>query len=212
MLSDIAAWVASVIESIVTSMGYVGIALVMLAENLFPPIPSELVMPFAGFLVAQGKMDLTAVIVSGTIGSVLGAVILYYLGVWADEAIVRKFVRRWGKWLTVSEGELDRALAFFGRFGEVVVFFGRLIPIIRSLISVPAGMKRMSIGKFLLFTTLGTILWNVALTLAGVWLGANWEDVLGFLKTYQNLTLAVIVGVIALFVITRVRGVLAKRS
>jgi membrane protein DedA with SNARE-associated domain len=211
MLSDIAAWVASVIESIVTSLGYVGIALVMLAENLFPPIPSELVMPFAGFLVAQGKMDLTAVIASGTIGSVLGAVILYYLGVWADEAIVRRFVRRWGKWLTISEGELDRALAFFGRFGEAVVFFGRLIPIIRSLISVPAGMKRMPIAKFLLFTTIGTILWNVALTLAGVWLGANWEDVLGFLKTYQNLTLAVILVAIMLFVIVRVRGVLAKR-
>jgi membrane protein DedA with SNARE-associated domain len=211
MLSDIAAWVASVIESIVTSLGYVGIALVMLAENLFPPIPSELVMPFAGFLVAQGKMDLTAVIASGTIGSVLGAVILYYLGVWADEAIVRRFVRRWGKWLTISEGELDRALAFFGRFGEAVVFFGRLIPIIRSLISVPAGMKRMPIAKFLLFTTIGTILWNVALTLAGVWLGANWEDVLGFLKTYQNLTLAVILVAIMLFVIVRVRSVLAKR-
>jgi membrane protein DedA with SNARE-associated domain len=212
MLSDIAAWVAAVIESMITSLGYVGIALVMLAENLFPPIPSELVMPFAGFLVAQGKMDLTAVIASGTIGSVLGAVILYYLGVWADEAIVRKFVRRWGKWLTVSEGELDRALAFFGRFGEAVVFFGRLIPIIRSLISVPAGMKRMPIAKFLLFTTIGTILWNVTLTLAGVWLGANWEDVLGFLKTYQDLTLAVIVGAIVLFVIARVRGVLAKRA
>jgi membrane protein DedA with SNARE-associated domain len=212
MLSDIAAWVASVIESIILSLGYVGIALVMLVENLFPPIPSELVMPFAGFLVAQGKMNLVGVIASGTIGSVLGAVILYYLGIWADETIVRRFIRRWGKWLTISEGELDRALAFFGRFGEAVVFFGRLIPIIRSLISVPAGMKRMPLGKFLLFTTIGTILWNVALTLAGVWLGANWEDVLGFLKTYQNLTLAVIVGAIVIFVIMRVRTVLAKRA
>jgi membrane protein DedA with SNARE-associated domain len=192
MLRELAAWVAAVIESIISTLGYPGIALVMLAENLFPPIPSELVMPFAGFLIAQGKMDFTAVIVSGTVGAVLGAILLYYLGMWADEAIIRRLIRRWGWLLTIGEGELDRALGFFDRYGQAVVFFGRLIPIIRSLISIPGGMRRMHLGTFLAFTSLGTSLWNLALTLAGVWLGANWERVLSFLGAYQNVTLAVL--------------------
>jgi membrane protein DedA with SNARE-associated domain len=205
MLSDLAAWVASIIEQVISTMGYAGIALVMLVENLFPPIPSELVMPFAGFLVAQGKMNLWAVLLSGTLGTVAGALVLYYFGVWADETIVRRFVRRYGRWLTVSENELDRALGFFAKHGQPVVFFGRLVPIIRSLISVPAGMKRMSLGRFLLFTTLGTTLWNLGLTLAGVWLGANWEDILGFLKTYQNLTLATSALAVIMFFVLRAR-------
>ena len=170
MLNQIATWVALIIETIVLTLGYPGIALVMLIENLFPPIPSELVMPFAGFLAAQGKMDFTLVIISGTIGAVLGAIGLYYIGMWADETIIRRFVRRWG----------------------AVVFFGRLIPLIRSLISIPAGMRRMNFGRFLLFTSIGTSLWNLALTLAGSVLGANWKYVLSFLGTYQNVTVMVL--------------------
>ncbi len=192
MLNQIATWVALIIETIVLTLGYPGIALVMLIENLFPPIPSELVMPFAGFLAAQGKMDFTLVIISGTIGAVLGAIGLYYIGMWADETIIRRFVRRWGKWFTISETELNIALTFFMRRGEAVVFFGRLIPLIRSLISIPAGMRRMNFGRFLLFTSIGTSLWNLALTLAGSVLGANWKHVLSFLGTYQNVTVAVL--------------------
>ena len=192
MLNQIATWVALIIETIVLTLGYPGIALVMLIENLFPPIPSELVMPFAGFLAAQGKMDFTLVIISGTIGAVLGAIALYYFGMWADETIIRRFVRRWGKWFTISETELNIALTFFMRRGEAVVFFGRLIPLIRSLISIPAGMRRMNFGRFLLFTSIGTSLWNLALTLAGSVLGANWKYVLSFLGTYQNVTVAVL--------------------
>ena len=192
MLNQIATWVALMIETIVLTLGYPGIALVMLIENLFPPIPSELVMPFAGFLAAQGKMDFTLVIISGTIGAVLGAIGLYYIGMWADETIIRRFVRRWGKWFTISETELNIALAFFMRRGEAVVFFGRLIPLIRSLISIPAGMRRMNFGRFLLFTSIGTLLWNLALTLAGSVLGANWKQILSFLGTYQNVTVAVL--------------------
>lgn len=192
MLNQIATWVALMIETIVLTLGYPGIALVMLIENLFPPIPSELVMPFAGFLAAQGKMDFTLVIISGTIGAVLGAIALYYVGMWADETIIRRFVRRWGKWFTISETELNIALTFFMRRGEAVVFFGRLIPLIRSLISIPAGMRRMNFGRFLLFTSIGTLLWNLALTLAGSVLGANWKQILSFLGTYQNVTVAVL--------------------
>jgi membrane protein DedA with SNARE-associated domain len=191
-----------IIEQILLTMGLPGITIVMFAENLFPPIPSELVMPFAGFVVGQGKADFLPVWAAGTLGAVLGAVVLYYIGRWADEPVVRRFVRRFGKWFLLSEADLDRALQAFARYGEVIVFFGRLIPIVRSLISLPAGMQHMPMGRFLVFTTLGAGIWTAVLTGAGVILGANWDQVLDIVRRYEQLTLVVLaVLVIAFFVI-----------
>jgi membrane protein DedA with SNARE-associated domain len=195
LLTEVLEFVRHAIEAIITFLGYPGIALVMLLENLFPPIPSELVMPFAGFQVALGKMNMIGAIAAGTIGALLGAVALYYIGYWADEPVVRTFIRRYGRFFLLSEDDLDRALAFFKRFGPPVVFFGRLIPIIRSLISIPAGMNKMPLPTFLLFTTLGTLIWNSVLAYAGMVLGANWDHVLVFVKQYERLVM--VVGVLA---------------
>jgi membrane protein DedA with SNARE-associated domain len=195
LLTEVLEFVRHAIEAIITFLGYPGIALVMLLENLFPPIPSELVMPFAGFQVAQGKMNMIGAIAAGTLGALIGAVALYYIGYWADEPVVRTFIRRYGRFFLLSEDDLDRALAFFTRFGPPVVFFGRLIPIIRSLISIPAGMNKMPLPTFLLFTTLGTLIWNSVLAYAGMVLGANWDHVLVFVKQYERLVM--VVGVVA---------------
>ncbi len=181
-----------IIEHLIMAMGLPGITLVMFAENLFPPIPSELVMPFAGFVVGQGKADFLSVWAAGTLGSVVGAVVLYYLGRWADEPIVRRFVRLFGKWFLLSEADLDRALRAFARHGEAIVFFGRLIPIVRSLISLPAGMQRMPMGRFLIFTTLGAGIWTAVLTGVGVLLGANWGQVLDMARRYEQVTVLVL--------------------
>ncbi len=190
-------WIAEVINT----LGYWGIVLIMALENIFPPIPSELVLPFAGFLAVcggdavpceQAPFTLLGVILAGTVGSVLGAVVLYYLGLWADERVIRNFVRRFGRWLLLSEKDLDQALDYFSRYGEAVVFFGRLIPLVRSLVSIPAGMQRMPLGKFLLFTALGTGFWSALLASAGYWLGANWEQVLGVIERYQSVVLVLI--------------------
>jgi membrane protein DedA with SNARE-associated domain len=188
LIDMLSIWIRDAIEA----MGYVGIALIMLLENVIPPIPSELVMPFAGFLVAEGRLSFVGVVAAGTLGAVLGALVLYGIGAWAGEPLVRRFLRRYGRWLSVSEADLDRALAAFGKYGTPIVFGGRLVPLIRSLISLPAGMQRMPMGRFLLLTTLGSALWNIALTYAGFALGRNWETVLGFLSQYQKLTLAVL--------------------
>ena len=193
-----------IIEQIILAMGLPGITIVMFAENLFPPIPSELVMPFAGFVVGQGKASFLPVWAAGTFGAVLGAVVLYYIGRWADEPIVRRFVRRFGKWFLLSEADLDRVLQSFARHGEAIVFFGRLIPIVRSLISLPAGMQRMPMGKFLLFTTLGAAIWTAVLTAAGVILGANWDQVLDIVRRYEQLTLAVLVILVIAFFVIRI--------
>lgn len=183
------------IEGLILSLGYVGIALIMLVENLFPPIPSELVMPFAGFLAARGELNFVGVLAAGVLGSVAGAVILYGFGAWAGERLVRPLVVAYGRWLLLSEEDFDRAMAIFGRFGQVAVLAGRLMPLVRSLISVPAGMNRMPLGPFVLLTTTGTLLWNLLLAGAGWWLGARWDDILLFTKQYERgvlVTLAVV--------------------
>lgn len=194
------------IEQIMTALGYPGIALIMLVENLFPPIPSELVMPFAGFLVAQGQFSFAGAILAGTTGSVLGAVALYYIGLLAGEPLVRPFIRNYGKWFLLSEQDLDKALHVFKRHGDIMVFTGRIIPIIRSLISLPAGMNRMPLGRFLVFTTLGSALWTTLLTVAGYILGANWERVVDFISDYQKVVLALLALGVIFFVFTRVRN------
>lgn len=201
-----------IIREIIMALGYPGISLVMFAENVFPPIPSELVMPFAGFLVADGNMNFIYVILAGTIGAVLGAIVLYYLGLWLDEPVIRRFIRNFGRYFLLSEDDLDRALEFFGKYGEAVIFFGRLIPIIRSLISVPAGMNRMPMGKFLIFTAFGTTVWNLVLTAAGYWLGENWQEILGYVKQYERVTLVVLAIAVVVFVVLRVKGMLDKRA
>jgi len=203
-MAEIMAQVQLWIEAIITSIGYGGITLVMFAENLFPPIPSELVMPFAGFIVAKGEMNVVAVLVAGTLGAVMGALALYYIGMWADEVIVRRFVRRYGRFFMISEHDLDRTLNFFNNHGQKMVFFGRLLPIVRSLISVPAGMNRMPLGRFLVWTTLGSLIWNSILTYAGIVLGANWEHVLEIVGRYEKIVAGVIILGVLYFVWSRV--------
>lgn len=197
LIDQVATW----IENLIASIGYPGIVLVMAIENIFPPIPSELVLPFAGSLSAKGEMNFWAVVAAGTVGALIGAIVLYGVGYFAREAGVRKLVANYGKYLFVSEGDLDRAAGWFEKYGELIIFFGRLIPLIRSIISIPAGYTRMNPVRFLIYTTLGTTLWNLILAYAGWLLGENWEDILAFMDTYQYATLGVLAfAVIAFFV------------
>ena len=193
-------WMASTIRHIIQLMNYPGILLLSFTEVVFPPIPSELVLPFAGFLVQKKELTLVGVLLASTIGSAAGGTLLYYVGKWADEPIIRAFVRRFGKWFLLSEDDLNRSLEFFGKYGEAVIFFGRLIPIIRSLISLPAGMNRMSLWRFLSFTVLGTLLWNAFLTISGMILGANWERILDIIDSYEKVWYVIIAVAVIWFV------------
>jgi membrane protein DedA with SNARE-associated domain len=201
-MAEIIDQLAQFIQEIIRSIGYVGIAFFMFAENVFPPIPSEIIMPFAGFLTVSPDAGLTfvGVWIAGIVGTVLGALVLYYVGWWAGDTVLRGLLRRYGRWVNITEKDYDRALSFFNRYGQAVVFFGRLIPVVRSLISLPAGADHMPMGKFLIFTTLGSAIWSGALAYAGVVLGANWEQVLDIIEQYQDIVvvLLVIVGVLFL--------------
>lgn len=208
ILNQISEWVTEIINT----LGYPGIAIVMFLEVIFPPIPSELIMPFAGFLAADGKMSLPLVILAGNIGSITSAVFLYYVGVWADEPIIRRFVQKYGRLMMVSEKDLDRTLNIFEKRGELVIFFGRLIPLVRTFVSLPAGMNRMPMRKFLLYTTIGSTVWNTFLAVGGYILGENWEDLMHLIERYSKVTYAIIgVALIVLFVM-RVRNYLQNRN
>jgi membrane protein DedA with SNARE-associated domain len=189
-------------EEIVALLGYPGITVMMLFENIFPPIPAEVVMPFSGFLVVRGEFNMLAVIIAGTIGSVLGALVLYGFGRWARERVVRKVVRRYGRFLQVSEADLDRSLATFNRYGDAVVLFGRVIPLFRTFVSIPAGICKMPLPRFIVFTVLGSSLWNAGLTYIGVALGENWGEMLMFLDRYKVVT-NVVVALVAVLLVAR---------
>ncbi len=199
-------------EKIMLLLGYPGIFLVMFLECVFPPIPSEVVMPLAGFLVVQGKFNVFWVMVSGTLGSLAGALFLYWLGSWADEAILRRWVRKYGKWLQVNEADIDRVMAWFDRFGQPVIFFARMVPIVRSLISIPAGLDHMKMSKFLTFTTAGSVIWNLLLTYGGIMLGENWEILLAWLDTYESIVLVIFVILFIAFVIWYIRFYIKRRK
>jgi membrane protein DedA with SNARE-associated domain len=198
------------IEEIILAIGYPGVALIMLIENLFPPIPSEFVMPFAGFLAGRGSFDFWTVVAAGTAGAVLGAIALYYIGYFVGEPLLRVFVRRYGRYWLLSEADLDRSLDLFTRHGSIMVFVGRVIPLVRSLISIPAGMSRMPFLRFLVLTTLGSAVWSGVLAYAGLLLGENWEQILGFIERYQRfvlvaLALAVVAGIARWVAVARAR-------
>ena len=196
LIEQVGGW----IEELIAAIGYPGIVLVMAIENIFPPIPSEAVLPFAGSLSAKGELDFWGAVVAGTAGSLLGAVVLYGIGYFAREAGVRRLVESYGKYVFISEKDLDRGAEWFERYGEAVIFFGRLIPLVRSIVSVPAGYTRMHFGRFLLFTTLGTALWSLVLTYAGRLLGENWGEIKDFMEPYQNGTLVLLVVIVAAFI------------
>jgi membrane protein DedA with SNARE-associated domain len=192
-------------EQIVQSLGYVGIALLMFIENIFPPIPSEVVMPFAGSLAAQGEMSFVGALAAGTVGAFAGAVAIYYIGVWVSESRARSWFQRYGRYLLMSEEDFDKALNSFNKHGQVMVFVGRLMPGIRSLISLPAGLDRMNLGIFLLLTVLGTTLWNIILAYAGLVLGENWRTVINWVDTYGYVVYGILGILIIIFIVNRVR-------
>jgi membrane protein DedA with SNARE-associated domain len=202
-------WITSLVEK----SGYLGVACLMFAENVFPPIPSELIMPLAGFTAARGDLNFILVIASGTIGSVSGTLLWYYVGRWVTLERLKAFADRHGRWLTLSPDELDKAQGFFSRHCGKAVFLGRLVPAIRTLISVPAGIVEMTLLRFLLYSTAGTVLWNTFLAGAGYMLEAQYHAVAQWMNPVTNVIMGVAVAVYLYRVITfRRQSAAAQRS
>jgi len=188
-------WITQFMEQ----YGYWGILLMIAVENLFPPIPSEVILTFGGFMTTNTGMTVPGVIAFATAGSVGGAVILYGIGLLIDVERLERIVDRYGHILRIKREDIRRADAWFDNYGYWTVLFCRMVPLVRSLISIPAGMSNMRFGLFLLFTTIGTLAWNTILVLIGAALGDSWEQVLYYMDIYSNIVYVVLaIGAVAL--------------
>lgn len=182
--------------SIIGSTGYIGVFLLMIAESMVLPVPSEAVMPFAGYLWFQGTFSLPLIIIASTLGSIVGSLISYWIGAKGG----RLFVSKFGKYLLLNEHHLDKTEAFFSRFGEKTIFISRFIPVVRHLISIPAGTGKMKLPKFIIYTAIGSALWNTALTYCGYLLGKNWNMIRTFGEILDIIIVLAIIAVIIYFI------------
>ncbi len=203
MMDKISEWVLIIMEQ----FGLLGVTVMMFLENVFPPIPSELIMPAAGFAAAMGKMNLVLVIIAGTLGSVLGALPLYYLGTIFDEKRLFSLAEKYGKYVLVKPSDVTNAQDWFHKYGKTVIFFGRMIPAIRSLISIPAGMARMPMLPFLVLTAIGSAIWTTILAYAGYILGANYEQVEAFIEPISKIVVIVVFCIGAVIAFIRIKSV-----
>jgi membrane protein DedA with SNARE-associated domain len=192
------------------AVGYLGVTVAMAIESAMVPLPSELILPYAGFLVSDptqleplthGPWSFWVVVVAATIGNTLGSLVGYAIGAWGG----RPFLQRWGRYLLIRPHELELADRFFTKYGPATAFISRLLPIVRTFISFPAGVARMPIGTFITYSTAGAFLWSILLVWAGVQLGARWEDIRHALQPFDLLIAIAVVGLIVLFIWWRVR-------
>ncbi|MDN5635544.1 MAG: DedA family protein [Brevibacterium sp.] len=184
------------------TLGPLGVGFLVFMDNIFPPIPSELVLPLAGFTASQGNMNIVVAIIFATTGSVVGAVVLWAVGKWIGlERIARIAV----KMPLVDVDDVHKTVAWFDKHGDKAVFFGRMVPIFRSLISIPAGIRDMSIIKFLLLTTAGSAVWNTILIVAGFYLGENWSVVETYAGYFQTLVIVAVVVFVIVWIVLKVR-------
>jgi membrane protein DedA with SNARE-associated domain len=184
---QIADWATSVLDT----TGYLGLIFLMALESMIAPIPSEAVMPFAGFLIENGTYSWTGVIFFSTLGSIIGSLISYYLGYWGGRPLVLKV----GKYFLLDKSHLDSTEKYFTKRGEITILIARFIPVVRHLISIPAGLAKMNIWKFIIYTVIGAGCWNTILTIAGYYLKDNWESIM----KYSHIIDYFVVGVLVLF-------------
>lgn len=191
-----------IIINLMNQFGYIGIFLLIAIENIFPPIPSEVILTFGGYMTTYSNLNVPLVILSATLGSLLGAIVLYAIGKILNKERLMKIVSgKVGKILHLKKEDIESADKWFDTKGEKCVFFCRFIPIVRSLISIPAGMSEMNIPKFLIYTTIGSLIWNSILVVVGSIVGENWENIVNIFDTYSTITLILLIIIFILFVV-----------
>ena len=191
-------------QDVIEQLGYVGVALLVVAENVFPPIPSEIVLPFAGFVAQRGSESVVIMILAATVGSVGGALIMYWIAAVIGDERLHAFTRRFGKWVQIREADLNRAEEWFDRHATSAVLLGRCVPLIRSVVSIPAGFRRMKLVPYIAYTFAGSLVWNVLLIGAGALLGDNWERVGSYVGVFQWVVIALAVAAGVRFLWTHV--------
>ncbi len=196
MLTVIIDWLMVFITTVIGFFGYVGVLLLMTLESCGLPIPSEIIMPFAGFLVSGGELNFWLVVIMGTVGNIVGSLAAYAIGLWGGRPLLEKY----GKYILISHRDLDWAERWFDRHGELAVFIGRFVPVIRTYISFPAGLVAMNWQKFTLYTALGSLPWSILFTWLGIKMGDNWSAIREFFHTFDILIIVLLLTAVGLFV------------
>lgn len=204
-LTGFADWAVEVMEA----LGAPGAGLVIAIENLFPPIPSEIVLPLAGFTASRGSFGIVEAILWTTLGSIVGALVLYGLGAWLGRRRVRAIV---GRLPLMSVEDFDKTEVWFARHGTKAVFFGRMVPLFRSFISLPAGVERMNLLVFTGLTAAGSLIWNSIFVLSGFYLGENWHVVEQYAGIFQKVVLAAVIVLVGVFLYARIRSIRRARG
>ncbi|MBC1518011.1 DedA family protein [Listeria welshimeri] len=184
------------ITGIMADFGYICIFLLIMVENLFPPIPSEIILTFGGFMTTVSSLNVVMVIIVATLGSVVGAILLYKVASYFGKERLTKIVLKYGRILRLKESDIERAESFFLKYGSWAVFLCRMIPLIRSLISIPAGMTKMKMSRFLVLTTAGSLLWNTVLIGLGALLGESWNEIVVFMDSFSTIIYSIIAGLL----------------
>ncbi len=185
MIEALISFLGNIAISIISTLGYFGVGLAMAIESANIPLPSEIIMPFSGFLVSTGRFNLLEVTLAGSIGGTIGSLLSYALGFYGGETVVRRLIRKYGRFLLIFEYELDEAEHWFKKHGQLVTFTARLLPVIRTFISLPAGMSKMDVKKFAFFAFLGTFIWSLPLAYLGKVLGDNWHSLGGYFHKFD---------------------------
>lgn len=202
MIQTLIDWLVNAISV----LGYPGVIVAVFLESFFAPIPSEIILPFAGFVASTGALDIYLVIVFATVAAYFGSLPFYILGVWGEKW-VNNFLDRYGKYFFIEKEDVEWAFSQFNKHGQKLVFIGRLIPVIRTLISFPAGVTKMKFIKFSIYTLLGSLLWNILLTYTGYLLGDNWEVIGEYVTRYEKVI--IVIGVVFVFAYI-VRGIVRR--
>ncbi len=189
MAGKLIALLAGFVISTISALGYAGVLLLMAIESACIPLPSEVIMPFSGYLVSQGQLTLWGVALAGALGCVLGSLVAYYVGLWGGRPLVQKY----GRYLLISHHDLDLADRWFGRHGDITIFVGRLLPVVRTFIAFPAGVSRMPLLKFVAYTFVGSLIWCWCLAWVGMRLGEHWDTLGTWFHRFDALILALIV-------------------
>lgn len=189
-------WITQFMEQ----FGCFGIALLIFLENIFPPIPSEIILTFGGFMTTKSSLGFIGVTVASTLGSIIGAIVLYGIGLWIGEDKLYRLVNRYGKILRVKSTDLTKTFKWFEKYGYWTIFFCRFVPLIRSLISIPAGITKMNFSVFVIFSTLGTIIWNMVLIYLGMKVGGNWHQIVYYMDIYSKVIYVILLLIVIYFI------------
>jgi membrane protein DedA with SNARE-associated domain len=203
MINSLVDWLVNAIDS----LGYIGVFIGVFLESFLALIPSEIILPFSGFVASRGTMNIVLVIATVGIGAYLGSLPFYFIGLWGDD-FVEKFLKKYGKYLFISQDDLEKGYKAFEKHGNKIVFFGRFIPLIRSVISFPAGAARMKFSIFSIYTILGSLLYATALCLGGYYMGENWQIIASYINQYENIVLALLSIAILIYIWRGMREVI----